>query len=167
MKNKTNEKLLENTLRYRRTKKGVLTNMYHHMKSRHNIDFSLQEFHSMYLTDRKFIRLFNDWTKSNYNKQLKPSLDRIDNRKHYYAGNINMMTWAENRFKQAKLDGKRGRKPKVIQMLGNKVIKVFMSQRHAVKELGLSQGNLSEVLNGKRKTIDGYAFVYEDKELLK
>ena len=76
-------KLLENTRRYRKTPKGVLTNMYSHMKDRHSVQFTLKEFHKRFLTDRKFKRLFKEWENSSYDKQLKPSLDRTDPRKPY------------------------------------------------------------------------------------
>ena len=164
---KINMKSLENTQKYRKTKKGVLTNMYNHMKYRHQIGFSLKEFHLMFLNNEKFDRLFDQWVKNKYQKQFKPSVDRIDNKKPYLKNNIQMLTWAENRFKQSMLDGKRGRKPRVIQMMGEKVIKIFQSQRHVVKELGISQGNLSSVLNGKRNFVNGYKFIWETPELLK
>lgn len=163
---KTNIQLLKNTQNYRKTKKGVLTNMYNHIKNRHNTEFTLQEFHLRFLEDKKFNRLFNEWVKSNYHIQFKPSLDRINNKLDYTVKNTQMLTWAENRFKQSATDGKKGRKPKVIQMQGNKIIKIFQSQRHCVKELGVSQGNLSEVLNGKRDYINGYRFIYQTPELL-
>lgn len=163
---KTNTQLLKNTLKFRRTRKGVLTNMYQHMKRRHVVEFSLMEFHNNWLNDKKFIRLFNEWVKSNYSKQLKPSLDRINSKTGYSMSNTHMITWAENRFKQSAFDGKRGRKPPVLQLLGTKIVKRFLSQRHVVKELGLSQGNLSAVLNGKRNHINGFRFIYENPELL-
>lgn len=164
---KTNIQLLKNTQKYRKTAKGVLTNMYNHMVKRNKVFFELNTFQDKYLQDKKFIRLFKEWEKSNYNKQLKPSIDRIDNKKGYFFENMQMLTWAENRFKQSATDGKRGRKPQVIQMLGDKVIKIYQSQRHCVKELGISQSNLSSVLNGKRNYVNGYKFIYENPELLK
>jgi hypothetical protein len=164
---KTNLKLLEITRRYRKTPKGVLTNMYNHMKTRHEVTFSLSEFHHQFLNDRRFKRLFSEWVQANYPKQLKPSLDRIDSHKPYSMSNVQMLTWAENRFKQAATDGKRGRKPAVLMLLNGKVVRRFLSQRHVVKELGLMQGNLSAVLNGKRETIAGHQFIYENPELLK
>lgn len=164
---KTNTKLLENTRKYRKTPRGVLTNIYNHMKNRHITIMSLSGFQEVYLNDKKFLRLFSEWKKSGYNKQLKPSVDRIDSRGVYSFDNISMMTWAENRFKQSATDGKRGRKPAVLQYLGDKLIKRFPSQRHVVKELGISQGNLSSVLNGKRKYVSGYKFIYSNPELLK
>ena len=162
----TNIQLLRNTQKYRKTPKGVLTNMYNHMKNRNKVDFSLLEFQNTFLTNEKYLRLFNNWSKSGYKKQLRPSLDRIDSKKHYSFDNVQMLTWAENRFKQSALDGKRGRKPAVLQMLGDKVIKRFSSQRMAIKQLGINQGDLSMVLNGRRKTVNGYNFLYENPKLL-
>lgn len=140
--------------------------MYSHMKARNVVDFSLSEFHDLYLEDKKYNRLYSDWVKSGFHKQLKPSIDRINNKKGYFINNINMLTWAENRFKQSATDGKRGRKPAVMQIFGDKIIKRFISQRHAVKELGISQSNLSDVLNGKRNYVNGYKFIYQHPELL-
>lgn len=159
-------RLLENTRRYRKTPKGVLTNMYNHMKHRHTVEFTLKEFHQMFLCDNRYLRLYKEWVKNGYDKQFKPSLDRMNPKKNYSKENVQMLTWTENRFKQSATDGKLGRKPRVIQMLGDKVIKIYQSQRHAVKELGVSQGNISSVLNGKRQTTMGYKFIYENPELL-
>ncbi|MFH1327370.1 MAG: hypothetical protein ABIH76_00735 [Candidatus Bathyarchaeota archaeon] len=103
---------------------------------------------------------------SNYNKQLKPSLDRIDCKKGYTVKNTQMITWAENRYKQS-LDGRRGRKGVVLQLLGEKIVARYSCQREAVKKTGLSQGCMSMVLNGARQTTGGYKFIYENPELLK
>lgn len=61
---------------------------------------------------------------------------------------------------------RRCRKGAVYQIMGDKVIKIFRSQREAVIKTGISQGNMSEVLNGKRKTAGGYKFIYENPDLL-
>jgi hypothetical protein len=164
--NKTSSKLLENTRRWRKTKRGLLTNLYQKLKTRHEVSFDMEWLHN-FAECQKFNRLFNEWELSNHQIGLKPSLDRIDCKKSYSPNNVQWLTWSENRYKQSKLDGRRGRKPRVIQMSGNKVIKIFQSQRHVVKELGISQSNLSSVLNGKRKHVEGYVFIYENPELLK
>ena len=38
----------------------------------------------------------------------------------------------------------------------------YRSQREAVLKTGISQGNMSECLNGKRKHCEGFTFMYED-----
>lgn len=160
---KTPITLLQNTQKYRKTKKGFITNLYHKMKERNKVDFSL-EFLQEFSNCNKFERLYLEWVKSNYNKQLKPSIDRINNKLHYTKTNIQWLTWAENRYKQSM--ERRCRKGEVYQMLGNKIVKKFKSQREAVIKTGISQGNMSEVLNGKRKTAGGYKFIYQNPELL-
>ena len=157
---------LQNTQRFRRTRKGILTNIYQHQKARMKVEYSLRQLQERFVNDRRFIRLHTEWIKNNCDKQYKPTIDRINSRKNYSLRNIHCLTWAENRFKQSALDGKRGIKPAVFQIMGNKVIKRFQSQRHVVKELGISQGNLSSVLNGKRKYVNGYKFIYENPELV-
>lgn len=159
-------KLLGNTARYRKTRKGLITNLFDKMKHRHFVGFN-----SSYLHDfskcGKFDRLFKEWEKSNYNKQYKPSIDRISCKKGYEVGNIQWLTWAENRYKQTM--ERRARKGKVAQCMGNKIIKIYKSQREASIKTGLSQGNLSEAMNGKRGLCGGYnwKFIYEDPKLLK
>lgn len=146
-------KLLENTRRYRKTKKGLVTNLYHNMKARNKVDFDLK-FLQKFSNCKKFDRLFKEWEKNNYNKQFKPSIDRINHKKNYSAENIQWLNWAENRYKQT-MEG-RARKGKVLQLLGADVLNTFKSQREASIKTGLPQGNLSEALNGKRNYCGGY-----------
>lgn len=159
------------TQNYRRTPKGVLTNIYSKQVER-SIErslpppsYALEELHRKYLHDPKFLRLITEWEKSGYDKSKKPSLDRIDCRKGYSFGNINLMTWEDNRYKQRM--ERRGTicKP-VYQIKNGTVVNVFKSQRHAVQILGIGQGLLSMALTGKVKTAKGYNWSYENPELL-
>jgi hypothetical protein len=133
------------------------------LKERNKVDFEL-EFLNEFANCKKFDRLFREWEKSNYNKQFKPSLDRISNKIHYTTTNIQWLTWAENRYKQS--IERRSRKGVVIQLIGNKIVSKYKSQREAVLKTGIAQGNMSEVLNGKRQTACGYKFIYENPELI-
>ena len=166
-------KLLENTQRFRETPKGVLTNMYHRMKSRREVEFTLKDFHDRFLSDKKFLRLHKEWIDSGRNKMKKPSLDRISNKRGYTVQNTHMLTWAENRHKQVM--ERRSRKGRVIQYLNGEEIAIYKSQREAVLKTGVSQGNLSEHMNGKRNHVEGFTFkfeaeviesIYENPELL-
>ncbi len=152
-------KLLKSTQNYRKTPKGVLTNMYHKMKSRREVEFSLSEFHERYLCDPKFLRLHEEWIKSGMDKMKKPSLDRISNKKGYTVSNTHMITWAENRHKQVM--ERRSRKGCVLQFLNGEVVAEYKSQKEAVSKTGISQGNMSEVLNKKRAHCNGFVFVYK------
>lgn len=158
---------IENNQKYRKTPKGVLTNMYGRMKQRHEVHFTLQEFHQRFLNNKEFIILYDNWVKSGFNTKLIPSLDRTDCRLPYTESNTKMMTWEQNRIKQDKVDRKLvGWKPAVLQIKDGKVINRFNSQKHAVRELGFNQSNLSDTLNGKRKSFKGYEFIYEHPHLL-
>ena len=162
---KTASRLLENTARWRKTKRGLLTNLYHKMRERHTVWFdriSLYEFADC----KKFNRLFKEWENAGYDKQLKPSIDRISNKKEYTIDNIQWLTWAENRYKQTM--ERRSRKGKVAQILGDKTVKVFASQREAVRETGLSQSQMSKVLNNKGITCGGYKwkYIFDNPELI-
>ena|SRR5690606_31735679 len=161
-----NTKLLENTRRYRKTKKGLITNLFHKMKSRRKVSFSKDDLYE-FSKCSKFDRLFLEWEKSNYDKQYKPSIDRINNKKGYDISNIHWLTWAENRYKQTM--ERRCRKGKVAMIMGDNVVKIFKSQREAVIHTGLPQGNISSALNGKRKYCGGYKweYIHEHKHLLK
>ena len=108
-------KLLKNTQKFRETPKGVLTNMYGHMKSRREVGFTLDEFHDRFLDDKKFLRLHREWLESGKDKMKKPSLDRISNKRDYTVKNTQMITWAENRHKQVM--ERRSRKGSVVQYL--------------------------------------------------
>lgn len=160
-----NTKLLESTARWRKTKRGLITNLYGAMRGRQETLISLEELHE-FADCNKFNRLYNEWVKSGYQKQFKPSLDRISNKKGYVKGNIQWLTWAENKFKS--IMELRSRKGAVLQMMGDKVIARYISQREAVIKTGIAQGNMSEVLNGKRQFCGGYKFVFESNpDLLK
>ena len=156
-------KLLENTRNWRKTKRGVVTNLFSKMKCRHPVEFDLEWLHK-FSDCKKFNRLFNEWVKSGYRKEFKQTIDRILNKKGYLKKNVQWLTWSENRYKQTM--ERRCRKGPIIQMQGERIIKTHRSQRQAVIDTGIAQGNISNCLNGKRSTAGGYNWVYENKELL-
>ena len=160
------ERLLENTRRYRKTKKGVVTNMYHKMKVRAPVEFDLPFLH-LFSKCIEFDRLYNEWIKSGCQKEFKPTIDRINYKKPYLKSNIHWLSWSENRYKQTM--ERRCRKGKVAQMQGRKIISIHYSQRKAVIDTGIAQSNISSCLNGKRKTAGGYGweYIYESPELIK
>jgi len=159
-------KLLENTRRYRKTRKGVLTNSYNHQKERRKVEYSLKEFQEKFMDNKRFIRLHKEWLKSGCKKEMKPTVDRMNCTKGYTLNNIQILTWAENRYKQ-RMEFKLIRAKKCYMHLNGKIIKIFNSQREAIIKTGLSQGNLSEALNGKRRTCGGYNWSYENPDLIK
>lgn len=158
------ENLLENNRRWRKTKKGLITDLFHKLKGRNVVEFDLQWLHD-FANCQKFNRLYDEWVKSGHKKEFKPSIDRISNKKGYLINNVQWLTWTENRYKQSM--ERRCRKGRVIQKQGNKIINIYRSQREAVMKTGINQGNMGGALNGRHKTAGGYSWEYENSEMSK
>ena len=159
-------KLLENTQRYRRTKKGILTNSYSKQKSRHAVEYNLTELHDKFMFDDKFDRIYKEWKNKGYKKELKPTIDRINCRLGYTLSNIHALTWEENRYKQ-RIELKFLRARPIVAAVDGEEKYRFKSVSQSVKETGIHQGNISSCLTGKRKKAGGFNWFYENPELLK
>lgn len=111
-----------------RSKSGLLRRIYNR-QTKSSIDrghelqsYTLQDLYDRYLESYKFIRLYKNWVKSDYNKNCTPSLDRIDPDKSYTLDNIQIMTWQENNIKGHKENSIRYRNRKENNMSKNLVI---------------------------------------------
>lgn len=95
--------------KYEKTPKGFLMRLYRNMKSRvdgvqklkfHLYDgkelFNKEEFYSWALDQPEFLKLFNDYSASNYNRKLAPSVDRVDSSLGYTFDNVEWVTMSEN-----------------------------------------------------------------------
>lgn len=98
--------------------------------------YTFNELKERYINDPLYIKIFNAWVDSGYNKQLVPSLDRPDSTKPYTFKNIEMMTWAENRMKQAKVDIHNSHDTPVAALIAGKVVEIFSSQAEAISKTG-------------------------------
>lgn len=153
--------------KYRKTKKGILTNIYSSQKNRRLVSYSLTELHTKFLTDVKFDRLFNEWIKSKYNKDKKPTIDRINCKLNYTLENIQCITWADNRYKQ-RMECNIFRAKKIAKYKNGILIETYKSVSDAVRKTGLMQGNISSCLTGKRNTCGGFQwkYIHQNPELI-
>lgn len=160
---------MNSTQKFRKTKRGILTNSYSKQKTRKEVFYSLKELHEKFINDHRFNRLFNEWEKSNYNKELKPTIDRINCKIGYHLDNIHCLTWKENRYKQ-RMETNIFRAKEIVCIKNGVVVNSFKSVSDAVRKTGIMQGNISSSLTGKRKTCGGYSWayknIYENPELL-
>lgn len=152
-------KYIEYNNKYRKTKKGVLTNSYNAMCRRRETNFSLKEFQDKYIEDRTFNRLFEDWKRHHYSHAFKPTPDRIDCLKNYSFDNLHWLSWAENRFKQ-RIEMQRIRAKRIYMVLNNEIVKEFNGVKQASKVMKLPQTNISSCLHKKRKTCGGYCWEF-------
>jgi len=97
------------TKKYEKTKKGFLVRLYRNMESRitgvQKVKAHLyvgkallnrDEFYEWSLNNISFHNLFADWEKSNYERRLTPSVDRVDSSKGYEISNMEWITFTEN-----------------------------------------------------------------------
>jgi hypothetical protein len=99
---------------------------------------------SLWLYDNGFKNLYDKWVKSDYKKDEKPSVDRVNDHKGYSFDNISLGTWFDNRMHQYKdmregtgTGGKRCKS--VIKMDGEKnKVAVYVSYWSAVRDMGYS-----------------------------
>lgn len=164
----------ESVARYKRTKEGLIMCMFksqltNSRRRKHRMpDYTLTELRNWCLKQSKFDNLYDKWVNSNYNKMLIPSLDRIDDSKHYSFDNVQLMTWKENREKEA-LDMRNGKlivtknPQKAISQFdenGN-FIKDYVSLNEACRQTGINTGSIYAVLNNKRKSCKGFIWKYK------
>ena len=104
---KTKEELKERHRLYN----YVIARIYAHQKESfkrrgHKLYYTKEEFLNFCLNSPKFALLLNNWARSNYDKDLYPSFDRVDDKVGYKFSNLNLVTWKENREKQYNLENR-------------------------------------------------------------
>lgn len=113
--------------------------------------YNLEEF-KVWAIENGYIDIYNNFRDSGYNKILRPSCDRIDERFGYKFSNMTMMTWGDNFNKEKYRQQKRVNQ---YDLEGN-FIKTFES----VKSTGVN--NVSKVCSGQYKQAGGFVWKYED-----
>ena len=158
--------ILENTKRWRRTYKGLTTNLYAKIQERskrndrYNDEFTLGEFKG-WIAQTSINRLYEQWAKRGFKTDRRPSMDRINPLKGYTFDNMQVITAKENRIKGDKekmaLWGKR-----VYQStLDGEVFAIYSSIKEAGLKTKINRNNISSVCNGKRKQAGGYGWDFQ------
>lgn len=154
-------------LEARRTKKGIVSTTFAHMKERcvkydRELSFTRIELLDWCIKQKMFHTLFNKWVKANYIKDLKPSIDRLDPLKGYSFDNIRITTYKINRTKGDKEKDIIWGKPIILcDQFGNH-IKKFHSLKQAALELNINSSKIGEVLRGVRKKVGEYYFIADE-----
>ena len=157
---------------YKKTKIGVLRTIYaqqvsHSKKRGHRLpSYTSDEFVNLFIDNEKFITLWESWNNSGHKKDLKPSVDRIDNNLPYTVCNIYMTTWSENNIKcnnhqkEGLLNTTIPHKKVAKLDNNNKIIDEYISIRDAGRKNNLEPSKISLVCKNKRKTTGGFKWKY-------
>ena len=166
----------ESKLNYRHRKKGVINKIFGHQierakkKEKIYVSYTKEELTEWMLSQTDFHIIYDLWVKSGFVKELKPSIDRIDNHIGYEFGNIQIMTFAENRAKghrDCRIADISSGKPHrgVVQIDSNGiVIGQYISINEASRVTGIGSGNISSCVNKNKKQhkAGGYKWMYKD-----
>lgn len=153
--------------RFTRSEAGLVNQMYSGMKSRTKrkgfpkMDFSKEEFVE-FLNSTNIVDLYDAWVESNYNKDKKPSVDRLDDYKGYSLDNIQITTAKENidKYYDHAMQGINTKKSVGVYQysLDGKLIKKHHSLSSAARELNTLPTNIRLAATHakiKRKNPDG------------
>ena len=155
---------------YDKTEKGVVRIMYktqvRNSKARKMElpNYTKQELKE-WLYENNFKSLYDNWLSSDFDKNKKPSVDRLDDFKPYSFGNIRLVTWEENKAHQNQdilnATGTSGRCCKAVIQLdkyGN-VLAEYHSYSFAKRTVGYSFEKCLK--NGTPSRIDGTYWRYK------
>jgi hypothetical protein len=142
----TKSDVRNNTTNYGLTEKGVIRVIYKTQKGNSIVckmkppEYSKKEL-KLWLYENNFKELFDDWVASGYKKNIKPSVDRINDFKPYSLDNIQLGTWQDNinHFASDTINGigKSGKKCKpIMQFLDEKLIAQYVSYSSAKRTVG-------------------------------
>lgn len=163
------------TTLYHRTLKGWLTKTYSRQRKsciarNHPLPtYSKEELGIWVKKQTNYESLFEDWKNSGYEKDLIPSVDRLDDYKSYSFGNIRLTTWEVNVDKahSDRVNGINNKYNKAIHQIDintGKTINTFFSATEASRQIGYPQSNISRAAVGfnKGKFAYGYKWKYKD-----
>ena len=160
----------EKVKKYQKTKNGLITILFNAQNSRikqyYKVkqDYNREWFMKWCLSQDIFHSLYDSWVDSEYNRDLKPSIDRIDDNYSYLKNNIQIVTWKENRDKAYKdikeLRNKKLHKPIRQFELDGTFVREFFNLAEIHRSFGIKHSHISSVCKGSRKKALGFKWSY-------
>jgi len=143
----------------------------HSSKSRgHTLPKYTEEELVQWITSQpNYNELYITWVNSNYDKDKRPSVDRLNDTKGYSFDNIRLITWKENNSKehQAHKVGKSlndDLKETWQYSIDGVFVAKYISQAEAARQVkGADQRNISAVCRGKLRCAYGYQWFFEEQ----
>jgi len=129
-------------------------------------DYTLLELWKwMYINNIRL--LYDRWVKSDYNKNMTPSCDRLDDYKPYTLDNIRLVTWEENftkfQYDRVNNTNTKTNKPVLQYTKDNIFVKEHCSQTVAAKEVRIHPTSISKVCHNVEKTAGGFIWKFKIK----
>lgn len=118
--------------------------------------------------------LIDTWKASGYDKDLVPSVDRLDGTKGYSLDNIRLVTWKENNDaqyadrKSCKVITRQNRKVRQLSLSGE-LVATHDSIAAAARAVGCVRTNINAMCTGINphiKSVGGFLWEYAHKEKL-
>lgn len=164
---------------YRRTKRGWATTQRNTQSRSSKVrghvqpNYNYEELLEWADKQQGFNELFKQWEYSDYERDLRPSCDRLDDDKPYTFDNLQIITQKENVLKGARSQKAKDNMTRAVQdKLGISVSKygkdgVFIESYVSIGEAGrqneIDQSNITKCCKGKSKTSGGYIWRYSEE----
>lgn len=156
---------------YQHSKKGVVSFIYagqvysSKIRNYNSPNYTKKELEKWLFDQSLFHELYDNWVKSEYTKDLKPSVDRKDDYKTYTLDNIQLMTWRDNNKKGVadRINGINNKISRAVLQydLDGNFIAEYYSQMQAGRETGISNVNIWGCCKGLHNTAGGYRWEYK------
>ncbi len=154
---------------YDRTEKGAIRVIYKTQKASSkrrcmNMPNYTKKELSDWLYKNNFLELYNQWVISDFKKEMKPSIDRLDDFMPYSFDNIRLVTWADNANHQYKDImngvGTSGIRCKPVQQFSNigELMAEYVSFSSACRTIGYSIER--SLRSGKPDRKNGFIWKY-------
>jgi hypothetical protein len=131
-------------------------------------NYTLKEFRYWLFSQENFNSIYNNWIDSWYEKDLIPSVDRLDDYISYTIENIRLTTWLENKSKwhtdrKSWINNKNSKSVISIDLITWEE-KQYYSIMQASRETWTNRWNISSCCNGNNyyKTVWGFKWKYVD-----
>lgn len=120
-----------------------------------------------WLIENGLFELWAAYVHRDYDKDYKPSIDRVDDYKGYYFNNMQLIMWKENRLKG--VNGEKHHKACHNRQNRRKVyeydkelnlVAVHDSVNNCAETMGVHPVSISRALTGRRKTIKKHILKY-------
>jgi hypothetical protein len=129
--------------------------------------YSLDELRNRLLSDPLYTSIHKEWVESGYQKDLTPSIDRIDDYKGYSFDNIRIVTWKENnkRYQRDRVAGINNKHNSAVVCLSadGSFVNEYHSQKDAFRKTGIPNTSIAVCCKKKNRTAGGYYWRFKDE----